>query len=96
MFAEGHIRVHPSRSRRTPGSGVADRTIRCKRSVSGPEECRRRGTGALVDHERADVDELALERVVLDLRVLLVEEGDEFRPVVAAVALSREHEPAQP
>ena len=48
---------------------------------------------ALVDHERADVDVLALERPARDLRVLLVEVCNELGAVVAAIALCRKNEP---
>ena len=48
---------------------------------------------ALVDHERADVDELTLDSAILDLGVLLVEVRHELGAVVTAVALSGEDEP---
>ena len=47
---------------------------------------------ALVDHQRADLDELALERATLDERVLLVEVRDELGAVVPPIALRREDE----
>ena len=51
-----------------------------------------KGKHALVDHQRADLDELALERATLDERVLLVEVRDELGAVVPPIALRREDE----
>ena len=47
---------------------------------------------ALVDHEGADVDELARERAVLDLCVLFIKVRHELGAVVPAVALCGEDE----
>ena len=48
---------------------------------------------ALVDHERADVDELARERAVLDLCVLFIKVRHELGAVVAAIAFGSKDEP---
>ncbi len=53
------------------------------------------GLHALVDHQRADLDELARDRAVLDQRVLLVEVRDELGAVMPPVALRREDELAR-
>ena len=41
----------------------------------------------LVDHQSVDVNLLALHRTLIDLRILLVKESDEFGTIVTAIAL---------
>ena len=60
-----------------------------------PRSARTKRKDSLVDHQRADVNQLALDRPILDQGVLLVEERHELRAVVAAIALGGEDELAR-